>query len=411
MERARRGLISAVAVALVVTGALGTSKRDPRGARAQMATAEREERAGDLHEADRLYRLALNDAEMREPASEALRHLHGRRGWSLPTDHDEILTLLEELGPGFEVTETRHFVVLSDCDADWTARRTAVLERARHQYFRVTDRLGMPVYPHAKKLVCVLINDYERYRDFARRSDGLAAAWVAGYYSTRTNRAVFFNDETSQSYVAAVNSLATYEQRVSDWRRESLEARREGNARAARQLEAAAVNLATKIETERDRLAREVSEASTAKAIHETIHLLAFNTGLQSRHSVYPFWFSEGLATSFETHSPDIAFGPDHPTPNRDEAIESLIEQAHAIDIARLVSIIEAPEHRADAGRLYTESYALFAYLFRYDREGLAAYARDLVTPRSLSRTDLTDMFEQHFGRPDLIGRRLTARR
>jgi hypothetical protein len=319
---------------------------------------------------------------------------------------------MDELGPGFVVTQTRHFVVISDCDPDWTSRRAAVLERARHQYFRVTDRLGMPVYPHANKLICILINDYERYREFARRSDGLAAAWVAGYYSTRTNRAVFFNDETSHSYIKAVGSLATYEQRVQDWRNEALGARREGNDRAARQLEDAAVNLAVRIEEERKRLEREVVEASTAKAIHETIHLLAFNTGLQSRHSVYPFWFSEGLATSFETQDPDIAFGPDRPSPHRDKAVEQLLATRDTVDIARLVGAIEAPEHRGTAGQMYTESYALFAYLFRYDREGLAAYAHDLVTRRDgLTEQQLVELFERHFGRPELIGRRLAARR
>jgi hypothetical protein len=51
-------------------------------------------------------------------------------------------------------------------------------------------------------------------------------------------------------------------------------------------------------------LSRPQAERTVATIVHEACHQIAFNSGLQTRLGDNPLWFSEGLATFFE--SPDL---------------------------------------------------------------------------------------------------------
>src|SRR5690349_23883131 len=59
----------------------------------------------------------------------------------------------------------------------------------------------------------------------------------------------------------------------------------------------------------RDEVTRRLSKfpSSVATVVHEAVHQLAFNTGLQVRYADNPMWVSEGLAMYFET--PDFGNG------------------------------------------------------------------------------------------------------
>jgi hypothetical protein len=368
------------------------------------------ERAGEVAQAEAAYRQAWLDPAQRSDAANALRALYDRGGASPEVDADALAQARKDLGPDFLLTETRHFVILSDADQAWTRQRSAMLERARHQYFRVMDRLEAPVYPHPHKLLCILFKRHERYRAFARAEEGAGAEWVAGYYSPGANRIAFYDDSTSPDFQAAATDLREATDKVKDLRAQSVRAGRDGQAQYADALEASAADLEQRIKGERGRISGQARATSTAKTLHEAIHLLAFNTGLQHRSQRYPFWLSEGLASCFETDQPDAgAFGPDHASRLRRTPTES------TIPLAELIVLVEVPDSSSDepadlAQQLYTRSQALFAYLYRHKRDELRSYFLALLAePAERGPERDRALFEEAFGRPESLERRLRA--
>ncbi len=336
-----------------------------------------------------------------------------RASGRLTVDERAVAQTLASLGDEFRRSETTHFVILSDCPAEWTWSRAALLERARHQFFRAAQRLHIKPAEHPGKLLCVLINDHERFRAFGRAQDGLDAGWVAGYYAASTNRIVFYNDAVSPEYAQVWKQLADYDGQVRDARRRAEEARAAGREDTAHRLDLAAEDLAERVDRERVRLHKQAADFSTAKTIHEAVHLLAFNTGLQRRDADYPFWLSEGFAASFETQNPDAAFGPDRGgSAARRARLKELVDRGEAPRVADLVMLSRTVLLEADAAdAMYAMSTVLFEHLYRRERTALSLYLKALgdQAPRRLTPQQHRELFSRHFGDPDAIERRVLS--
>ncbi len=363
---------------------------------------------GDTSGADMHYREAWQDPAVRADAGEALHRLYQTPGFTVPTDESTVRRNLNLLGDGFRRYETQHFVLLSDSDPAWTMERGRMLERARDQYFRVAQNLNLPTFPHQTKLVCVLFDHHTDYQAFARRNDGLEARWVAGYYATASNRVVFYNDATSPAYTAQKSRIQTFEQELREKRDEAEQASRRRQTARARQLLSSAEELETRIKRERDRIGQRAAAYSTAKTVHEAIHLLAFNTGMQLGDRDYPFWLSEGLATSFETDNAALSFGPDRGASSgtREQRYDELRRQGRLRPLRELVGMTEAPTHDAQAAEaMYSQSYALFSHLFRTNPTGVGQYLQALLGEDAgrISARRHEELFEQHFGAPEEI--------
>lgn len=424
--RAARAWSVVFALTAAVAGGL-PALLGPRSAGAQPVTIQAPAaapddllRAGDLAlsrrqyaQADAAYRKAWADPEARARAAAALRSLHRRADFKLPADESDVAAARSALGSRFIRYDTPHYVVLSDCPPDWTRARAALLERTRLEFFRAVDKLALAPVPHPTKLVCVFFNSHEDYRLFGRR-DGLVADWVAGYYATAANRIVFYNDATSPAFAAARARLDQYDDQAARAREQAEHAGRARQDDLARQLHASADDLARRVRDERDRLDRQAAGFSTSKTIHECVHLLAFNTGVQRRDRDYPLWISEGLAGSFETDNPDIAFGPDRAPPAGPDS-----RRARAVALARagalpplgdLITVAAPARWDADtADAMYALSETLFAYLYRREPAALGAFIRALgnEAPGPLTQARAFQLFTDHFGDPVLIQRRI----
>ncbi len=327
-----------------------------------------------------------------------------RSSGNIPLDHEALNATLAQTGPGYTLTETRRFSVLSNCDPTWTRARADLFERTFDQFSRAMNRLDMTVAEPEKKLVCLLINDHADYTAFARLHDGVEAAWIAGYYASQSNRIVFYNDETSPAFTKAAQRLSDADRAITIAERERF-----GNEdRAGFKPE----EHRRRVEAQRAVLRSEVSRASDSKAIHEAVHLIAFNCGIQSRSRQYPLWLTEGLATVFETTDPRSAFGPDRPMERRDDELAVLIRNNRLIPLEALVAMNSIPatiepDDEDLPQRVYAQSHSLMAWLFRYEPEALAGYLRDIaderpgmISPRRHSR-----MFEDRFGDPRSLER------
>lgn len=311
---------------------------------------------------------------------------------------------MERLGPEFRRTTTRHFVIVSDCDPEWTRANAEMMEAAHHQFQRVMRRLGVPVTEPEGKLLAIFVRDQSRFAAFARSSDGFQTDWAGGYYSAENNRVVLFDDATSPAFTSARRRIDEYARTAAERREQA----RGASPDEAAALIASAEELETWVKQSTRELEALIARSGRAKAVHETVHMLAFNCGLQSRYKAAPFWFTEGLAASFEADSTAGAFGPDHETPWRRERFEAAQREGRLIPLREFVGMTTVTDP-SSAEAMYAEAYALFTHLFRYQREELAAFSQALLTlPASEATTEgFTALFERHFGAAEKVERRL----
>ena len=274
------------------------------------------------------------------------------------------------LGAEFVEYEATRWVVLSDANAQWTREQAALLKRAHHQFLRYTRRIGLQPKPLRHKLVCVLFERRDEYREFARLYDGVTDEWISGYYSPKHDRVVFYNVATSQP------------KRISSTRHHSVASS----------------------------FSRDASDhRATATTVHEAIHQLMFHTGVQSPHIEYPLWICEGLATAFETDDPDAAFGPDHEYAPRRERFVQLLRDDQLIELRQLVTYARMPDDSDETVQaVYHESYALVMWMSRFRRAELQAYLQSMLAepPGRPTPQRQLELFEEAFGDVDRLQRR-----
>ena len=162
------------------------------------------------------------------------------RAWSQSDIRDQ---LRRELGRGFEVNGTAHYVVAHPVgQRDLWNERFEELYRSFTHYFAVRGlRLREPEFP----LVAIVFATQAEFLRYAR-GEGLAIGGnVLGYYSPRSNRISLFDIGAGQST-------------ADQW------------------------------------------QANADTIIHEAAHQTAYNTGVHRRFAATPRWVVEGLGTMFE---------------------------------------------------------------------------------------------------------------
>lgn len=376
----------------------------------QARTAEAE---GRHREAFDGYLAAWADPTLRVEAARRARSLERIARLSSQDDTSAVDPLQARLGPGFRTYRSRSYLILSDADDAWTRSRITLLERAREQFFRDLDRMGVPVHPHAHRLVCVFFGHHADYLAFARAHDGFDAGWTAGYFSMAHNAIVIHDDRTSPSLTRVMREIDGYQQRIDELQGRASEAQGKRQYDQAALLRDAAADLQENVRKERQRIEDEVLRFGVAKVLHEAIHLLAFNTGLQTRGASYPLWVSEGLAASFEAHGTQGQFGFAFTYEPRERELETLALQNTLPSFETLLTLDDNTNLRADTARpIYTAAYGLFKELHRTQRNELAAYLAELADLPSgpQAPADHLARFERHFGRVDLVERRVARR-
>lgn len=343
--------------------------------------------AGEFAAADALLRRALR-MDLKDPRpADLLREIYEGRDVRLPLDHPAVSAAVSQLGPAAWTTETEHFVIVSNADRDWTRERAALLEVAYDEVHRFGARLGVRMHPPEFRLVCVLVADHGQYEALAKRHDNVHAHWVLGYYASGSNRVVFYDDSTGPAFAAA---------------RARLDHIRAGITRGDRDARIA-------VEDEAARIGAAAADVSTAKTVHEAAHLVAYNCGIQSRARRAPFWFTEGLATNFESPTCRGRLGPESPVEAREREFDEIVAAGNLVPLEQFVGLLEAPESdRERVGVMYSQAYALFRYLARAEKEALGAFTRDLLAEPAGETTPerMRALFRARFGAPELVERR-----
>ena len=246
----------------------------------------------------------------------------------------------KSVSPGFHVTRTRHYTIVSSADprfARWTGR---LFERLRTAFVGYWKGRGVELSEPEFPLVAIVLKDRAQFAKFIRVDVKLDPTSSTGYYSILSNRIVLYDI-----------------------------ARIPGQPPAA-----TAVEIQRRLST---------APQAIATVVHEAAHQIAYNCGLNQRLADNPLWLVEGMAVFFET--PDLRSRSGWRTVGK----VNLPRLARFTDFVRrrrrpgsLRSLVRSDrrfregESEADA---YAEAWALNYFLLRTRRKQFAAYLLSLI--------------------------------
>jgi len=251
---------------------------------------------------------------------------------------DELTTSLKaEMGQGFEVVATPHYLICTNAGrgyGEWCGQLFERLQAGFQRFWK--DRIPGLEAPD-RPLVAIAFASRKEYQAFQLKDAGGQVGDAQGYYSARTNRMVLFDQSREQSGGPALDS--------SEIQKLGLR-----------------------------------NPAVIATVIHEAVHQLSFNRGLQTRYADNPVWFSEGLAMYFET--PDLEARSGWKTigkinPARLDRYRSLSKSSPR-EIRSLIATDDRFRDPQTAIDAYAEAWALHFFLLRTQKEKYNSYLNAL---------------------------------
>ncbi len=351
-------------------------------------------RAGDVDRAARCYRAVLSVKPDHELALRQLWTIDRSRG--IPDDPNQRNRLASRFPPGWNLRQTPHYLILYDASHAWADTRANMLEKTYNVFMDHMRRADLRPRPLASRLECVLFADHTDFWQYAQQVDGLSSDWPAGYYSSRTNRIALFNYATSPSMQELTDEMKQLRRRL-----DRLEGATPRDGRSWSDV--------TRTQRELNQVQRRYETigawGNIQQTIHEAVHQLAFNTGIQRRDIQYPLWFSEGLATCFETSHPAVPFGPTRDNPGRRLQVRKSYLRGELYPLHEFVGMTGAPEDKHAREVAYAQSWAVFHFLFNKRPDQLRNFIRHMLLQPAGQRdpATLTRDFTQAFGPPEKL--------
>jgi Protein of unknown function (DUF1570) len=253
--------------------------------------------------------------------------------------------LLRELPAGFEVHQTKHYLICYNTTREYAVWCGALFERLYNGFTGFWLHKGLKLKEPEFPLVAIIFRDRDSYVAHARGEVGETAEAIVGYYSLQSNRVTMYH-------------LAGVDSRV-------------------------------------------------ATIVHEATHQIAFNSGLQTRYADIPLWVSEGIAEYCET--PDLKNskgwdGIGAVNRPRLDRFREYLRHRPADSLSTLISDDDRLRDSETALDAYAEAWALNYYLIRNHTKQYVAYLQTLSQKRQLLWDDPAERrkeFQAAFG--DLV--------
>ena len=286
----------------------------------------------------------------------------------VPLDKEQLAErLLEELGPDFQVHESKHYVVVYNTTRKYAIWTSSLLERLQKGFLAFWEKAGADVHEPEHPLAVLIFNNRASYIRHAKAELGPAAGNAIGYYSLQTNRIVMYDLTGSQAQL-----------------------REETNRGSLKDISRLLQNPKAK--------------PLVATIIHEATHQIAYNCGLQTRFVDNPIWLSEGMAVYFETPNLDsnrLWSGTDKVNYSRWNLFRKNVRSGKAASLKTLISDDNRLRHPQTAVDGYAEAWAWNYFLIKWHPKEYAEYlatiaAKPLLVPSDRA-TRLAD-FQKHFG-------------
>ena len=280
--------------------------------------------------------------------------------------------LLVQVPAGFEITETEHYVISSNSAIEYVEFCGKLLESVFDQYFRFMAELKVAVNEPARKLPIVIFANPSDFHAFAEKQHPeISFEDTPGYFSVSDNQTLLL-DLTGDRSIRSATSI-------------------------------------------RKRLAEKPLQVATV--VHEAVHQLAFNSGLQVRMADNPLWLSEGLAMYFESgvsRSSLLLSRPGLVNPRHHPTFMKLVQDDRiSNDLKSLIESDMAFQNAAEMPAAYAKSWALTHYLFREEQIGMQKYLQSIATRKpmvGLTAEQRTQEFQDAFGKlPDEMEREIVS--
>lgn len=199
-----------------------------------------EDRAGRIHQLtpDRIGSVQISEQPFEFLSEEQMAHM-----------------LLQNTGSGFAIHVTDHFVICSDASERYTEYCGRLLEKVFEEFQQLFAELDVKLQPLAARLPVLVFREAAEFQAYAKRQHPETEfSDVPGYYSIRDNQMLI-------TAISGDREFRTHSDVIRELRKRPRQ-----------------------VET----------------IVHEAVHQLAYNTGLQVRYADNPMWLSEGLAVYFE---------------------------------------------------------------------------------------------------------------
>ena len=252
-------------------------------------------------------------------------------------------SLLDDLGEGYHLHRTKHFVIAHNTSAAYALWCGKLFESLYNAFTFYQSRrgfdLGEPEFP----LMAVLLPNRQEFLDYAKR-DMSSAEGIAAYFNRKTNRIVLYDFSEIETV------------------RKDLQKKKK---RASADIE--------------EFLSRPGASATVTTIIHEATHQIAFNRGLFLRSGPYPLWAVEGLSMFFEVPDPHSTLGWSF------RGSRGKINALRLADLRRILAadstdpleeILREENFHRDPIRSYSLSWGLYYYLQTKEPEKLARYLK-----------------------------------
>lgn len=247
--------------------------------------------------------------------------------------------LQSELGAGFEVVTTKHYVICSSAGKQYAQWCGSLFERLYTAFQNYWKQRGIDLVEPEFPLVALVFRNESQFGAFATKDAGPEAASAKGYYSIGTNRMVLYDLTASSSGPASTVDAIN------------------------KRLAAAPYNVAT--------------------VVHEATHQIAFNSGMHTRYADNPLWLSEGMAMYFETPDLTSKTGWKNVGAINDLRLRQFLDfTAKRRKPDSLVTLVQSDARFTDAaemGDAYAEAWALSYFLIKTRKDDYAKYLKQLA--------------------------------
>jgi hypothetical protein len=265
-------------------------------------------------------------------------------------------------GQAYKVLNTDHFSLIYSPEITEDEKIATLLELAYYHFQSFfCDCNFMPEKPH-EKLEWIAFTDKDAFNLYAFGTENQDLSRLNGYYSVKTNTVAVVSPEKISKW--QIHSENSYNLNI--------------------------------IACPPD------AETGLAKIVHEAAHQLSFNTGLQKRKVMYPFWVSEGLATYFEQSMFSEYFKTSRYASIRKKGLITIYKQKKLIPLNEFISMSSLNE-TVPAVNAYAQAWGLFQFLIENNRNSLKKYLASLYKrePGWRDEQTLSNEFIKSFGSPE----------
>jgi hypothetical protein len=247
-----------------------------------------------------------------------------------------------------EVSTTEHFAIVHEVQAGFAPGTGRTLEQAYKRFYQAFSCAGFDLSQPTGRLTWLCFPRQSGFNEYTLQAEGMGLSWLDAYYSTLTNR------------------VAVVQPSPKPVDRDRMDAAPQSEVR---------LTLASNAEQRGGVLPLPASEPQldVARLTHELAHQLAFNSGLQKRGVMYPFWVSEGLATNFEFDSP-AGVGFQGSSIGRRDCLVKAYAAGELMPLWQFIVQANAPTDMGQSRRCYAQAWAFFRYLLTERSTALRTY-------------------------------------